>query len=390
MGQTKWFRDAIVYHILIDRFAGYDPLADWQKPVFTGGNLKAIISKIPYLNDLGINTIWISPLNKTSAYHGYHVTDFYSVDEHFGTVHDLKDLIAAAHKENIRIILDFVPNHCSRKHPLFIEAYRNKKSRYRKWFYFNRFNNKYNCFLDILELPKINLDNKEARDHIIEAAKYWVSTGIDGFRLDHAIGPSHRFWRIFNQATKSSNPEVVLIGEAWLEGVSFSMLKTIRIKRKYLRYLLRLNPWDIQREYIGEFDGVLDFYFRHRITEYIARNDNPQSGVHIADSLMKKHYQRFPNNYYLPSFIDNHDMNRFLYDAGQDKQKLKLALNLQFALPQPPILYYGTETGLTNHYPVQMNIPYSDIQARQHMPWNALDQNLINYCKDLIIRRKKI
>jgi len=387
-GQADWFGDAIVYHILIDRFAGSDTSIDWQKPVFMGGNLKGITSKLPYLCGLGINTIWLSPVNKTSAYHGYHVTDFYNIDEHFGSLKDLNELIAKAHNKNIRIILDFVPNHCSRKHPYFIEALGNINSRYRKWFYFNRFSNKYKCFLNLSELPKINLDFKEARQHVIEAAKCWILAGIDGFRLDHAIGPSHQFWRAFKQATKALNPEVVTIGEAWLEGVTWRMLKTVRIKRKYLRWLVKPDPWDIQREYIGEFDGVLDFYFRHRINENIACNDNPGAGAERVLCFMNMHYRRFPDNYYLPTFIDNHDMNRFLFNAGQDRQKLKLALRLQFSLPQPPILYYGTETGLSNQFPVQMNIPHSDIQARKPMPWNALDHDLIDYCKELIRQRK--
>ena len=105
---------------------------------------------------------------------------------------------------------------------------------------------------------------------------------------------------------------------------------------------------------------------------------------------MKRHYERFPQHYYLPSFIENHDMNRFLYDAGQDRQKLKQALRLQFSLPQPPILYYGTETGLTHQLPVKHDIHYSDVQARKPMPWNSLDYELIDYCRKLIRKRKRV
>jgi cyclomaltodextrinase len=385
----SWFRDAIVYHILVDRFAGYGKMNNPQKPDFIGGNLKGIAGKLPYLIELGINTLWLSPVYESTAYHGYHITDFYTTDKRFGTEKDLKHLIHLCHKNNIRVLLDFVPNHCSSQHPYFREAVADKHSKYRKWFYFSRFHNNYLCFLHFLDLPKINLEYPEARNHIIGAARHWLQLGVDGFRLDHAIGPSHKFWKIFRNEIKSVNSEAVLIGEAWLEGMNFSMLKTVQISRKYLRWLFRFDPWDIAQEYIGEMDGVLDFYFRHRITEFIAWKDNPEQHEESLRQLMNDHYKRFPDNYYLPSFIDNHDMNRFLFDAGQNREKLKMALKFQFSLPQPPILYYGTETGLSHTEGMHWNIPFSDIQARQPMPWNKLDKELINYCKELISDRKK-
>jgi glycosidase len=385
---ASWFRDAIVYHIFVDRFAGYDPALDPRRPVFLGGNIRGITDKIPYIKDLGINTLWISPIFKTTAYHGYHITDFYSTDEHFGTDEDVKHLVEAAHRNNIRILLDFVPNHCSRKHPIFRKALEDKHSIYRKWFSFNS-KNQYLCFLHYRELPKINLDSPEARSHIIGAARHWINMGFDGFRLDHAIGPSHNFWKAFRREVQSVNREAVLIGEAWLEGISPLMFKTIHIRRKLLRRYFKFNPWEIEREYIGEFDGVLDFFFRHRITEFIAWKEKPELYKEVLSRQMMHHYQRFPDNYYLPTFADNHDMNRFLFDTGQDRDKLKTALEFQFSLPQPPILYYGTETGLTHHNPVRMDVPFSDLNARLPMPWDSLDHELIAYCQELIRLRKR-
>jgi glycosidase len=384
---ASWFRHAVVYHIFVDRFAGYDPTLDPHRPIFLGGTIHGISEKFSYIKDLGINTLWISPVFKTTAYHGYHVTDFYSTDERFGTGDDLKQLIDKAHRNNIRIILDFVPNHCSRKHPYFRKALEDKQSAYRQWFYFDR-KNQYLCFLHHSDLPKINLDWPEARNHIIGAAKHWISMGFDGFRLDHAVGPSHDFWKAFNHEVKSVNREAVLIGEAWLEGISPVMYKTINIRNKLFRRFFKFNPWDIEREYIGEFDGVLDFYFRHRITEYIAWKEDMDKYKDTLAFQMKHHYQRFPENYYLPTFVDNHDMNRFLYDTGQNREKLKRALKFQLSLPQPPVLYYGTETGLSHHNPVRMDVPFSDLNARRPMPWDSLDYELINYCKELIWMRK--
>lgn len=385
---VSWFKDSVVYHILVDRFAGYDPTADAGKPLFLGGNIRGITEKLPYLNDLGINTIWISPVQKTTAYHGYHITDYYTIDERFGTETDLKAFIDQAHLKNIRVILDFVANHCSREHPLFREAVQDIKSPYRRWFYFMPFTNQYLCFLKFRELPKINLDFPAARKHIIEAALKWISLGADGFRLDHVVGPSHDFWKAFSRKIKTLKPEAVLIGEAWLEGITFDMLKTIRINHKYLRWLLPFNPWDIQREYQHELDGVLDFYIHHRIVENIAWKEKPEQSEQKLRSSITAHYSRFPEGYYLPTFIDNHDMNRFLFDAGQNREKLKAALRFQFSIPHPPVLYYGTETGLSHQDPVLLNVPFSDILARQPMPWDSLDLEMIDYCKELIRERK--
>ncbi|MDG6219386.1 MAG: alpha-amylase family glycosyl hydrolase [Candidatus Thermoplasmatota archaeon] len=117
--QKNWIKKAVIYQILIDRFAGYDPKKNWKKPQFIGGNLKGIIDSLSYLKNLGVNAIWISPFYKTSAYHGYHITDFYKVDPHFGNKNDLKRLIDLIHQNDMYIIADFVPNHVSKYHPFF-------------------------------------------------------------------------------------------------------------------------------------------------------------------------------------------------------------------------------------------------------------------------------
>ena len=232
MGDAEWFKNSVIYQILIDRFAGFKSTENWEKPQFLGGNIKGIIQKLPYLKELGINTIWISPFYKCSEYHGYHITDFFEVDPHFGTIKDLKELIYETHKINIRIIADFVPNHCSSIHPYFLDAQKNKDSEYKDWFYFKKWPDDYLCFLSIRQLPKIDLENKEARNYMINCAKHWLSLGFDGFRLDHVIGPSHNFWKKFRIEIKSIFPNAVLIGEAWMMGIKFNELKTINIKNK--------------------------------------------------------------------------------------------------------------------------------------------------------------
>ncbi len=388
MSTNSWFKDAIVYQILIDRFAGFDEKKPYDKPEFMGGNLEGIIEKMDYLHDLGINTIWLSPFYMTDKYHGYHVTDFFQVEPKFGNLESLKQLISSAHKKSIRIIADFVPNHCSNQHPYFIEAKQNIRSQYYKWFYFRRWPDKYLCFLQVKSLPKLNLNNRETSNHIIEAAKFWLDKGIDGFRLDHVVGPPVHFWKTFSKEIKSSFRDAVLIGEAWLSGIRYRDLKTLGLNNKILKWIFNFSQEDIQKQYIGIFDGVLDFSMRDRLVEFIAWKENPQDHLDQLADMLKYHYSRYQSGYFLPNFIDNHDMSRFIYECGQSIEKLKLALEIQFNQPHPPVIYYGTETGLSHQKPVIINIPYSDLEARHPMPWKHLNRELIDFCKDLIAARK--
>ncbi len=387
MASTDWFRNAIIYHLLIDRFAGVTA-EDRLQPEFLGGNLRAITEKLPYLEDLGINTLWLSPFCTTSAYHGYHVTDFLTVEPRFGALDDLSDLISSAHRSGIRVIADFVPNHCSHRHPFFLEARNNRQSRFKEWFLFTRWPDEYLCFLDVKELPKLNLEHPEARDHIVGAARYWLSLGLDGFRLDHVIGPGHSFWRHFRREIKKDYPGAVLIGEAWLEGITWRHFKTLRINRRYLRWMFGVSQEAVQREYYGELDGVLDFRFRSLACARIVhgRGSAPDQELH---RILRQRLGTYPKDYFLPTFLDNHDTSRLLYECGNDREKLKAAARLQFSLDQPPIIYYGTEVGMTHELPVGTGAMHSDLQARQPMAWDRPDRDLLAFYQQLIRERKE-
>ncbi|MCK4995257.1 MAG: hypothetical protein KAR55_00070 [Thermoplasmatales archaeon] len=384
MGGADWFKNAVIYHILIDRFAGFTSTENWEKPEFLGGNIKGIIEKIPYLQDLGVNTIWISPFYKSSEYHGYHITDFFQVDPHFGTVNDIKKLIETLHKNDMRIIADFVPNHCSNQHPYFKEAQTDKNSDYRNWFYFTKWPNDYLCFLSIKQLSKINLNYPNARNYIINAGKHWLSLGFDGYRLDHVIGPSHHFWKLFKDEIKNMFPDVVLIGEAWMKGIKFNELKTINIKHKFLKWISGASSDYLLKEYVGELDGVLDFRFQELIKDFIAREKLSKNEFY---DKINHHYKQFPSNYLLPSFLDNHDMDRFMFECSNDKEKLKRAAEIQFSMRQPPIIYYGTEVGITQNKSVWDSPSYGDLQARKPMTWKKYDKDLLRFYKKLIGER---
>jgi len=383
--KKTWMKNAIIYHILIDRFSGVSSEKNWKEPIFLGGNIKGIIKKIPYLQHLGIDTIWISPFYKTSAYHGYHITDFYEVDPNFGTKEDLQALIDSAHQSNMRIIADFVPNHCSYLHPFFKKAQESKSSPFRNWFYFKRWPDKYLCFLSFKEIPKLKLENKDTMKHIIDAALYWLSFGLDGFRLDHVIGPSHRFWSYFSKKIKTSYPDALLIGEAWMQGIRFHELNTINMKGKYLKWLFGHSSNHLLKSYQGLLDGVLDFHGQQLIKKYgFYRNHNINNIIQI----LNKHYKKYKNDYVLPLFLDNHDMDRILFICGNNKDLLKRIATIQFSVHQPVIIYYGTEIGMTQQKSIWDCPAHGDIQARQSMQWNHIDEDLLLFYQTLAKKRK--
>lgn len=379
---AEWFKNAVIYQILIDRFAGHTRPKEWNQPVFIGGNLRGIIDKIDYIQSLGVNTLWISPFYQTDAYHGYHITDFMKIDSRFGTLEDLLELTDKVHRRRMRIIADFVPNHCSRNHPFFKEAQSDPDSPYRQWFYFRQWPEKYLTFLSIHELPKLNLEHPEARDHIIDAAKYWLSMGLDGFRLDHCVGPTHDFWKIFYREVKAAFPDCVLIGEAWLKGISFRELRTIHVHNKFLTWTRGQAPEELFKAYIGELDGVLDFRFQEIMRDFARGKINQTTAAHKC----RRHLKKYPPGFYLVTFLDNHDMDRFLFECGQDQERLKTAAEIQFSLNQPAIIYYGTEAGMTQEKSHWDCPSHGDLQARQPMEWNQPDMELLIFYKRLISR----
>ncbi len=383
---TDWFKDARIYQIMIDRFAGAD--TSINKPDFLGGNLWGIIERFNYIRDIGVNTIWLSPFWQTNKYHGYHIINYETIDSRFGSIDDLKLLIQTAHQNSVRIITDFVPNHCSNKHPFFIEATTNRKSKYYNWFYFKNWPDDYLCFLKEKELVKLNLDNPETLDYIIKIARYWLSFGIDGYRIDHVIGPSHTFWKRFYQEIKGGYPDCVLFGEAWGEGISSAYFDTIHIRNKFWHKLFGISQENLQKQYIGLMDGILDFRLNQIILESVSKGKGFTSNKEFRNRV-RKHFNRYPEDYYLVTFLDNHDMNRILFHCRGDFDLLLEAIEFLLTTGKPVVIYYGTETGSCNTTAVQVNVPYSDLKVREPVDWGKINYGLYNRLKTLIKKYNK-
>ncbi|HMN29451.1 MAG TPA: alpha-amylase family glycosyl hydrolase, partial [Caldilineaceae bacterium] len=171
LAPPAWARDAVIYHIFVDRFAsggnqgageGMRRLpAGWLEPAelndFAGGNLPGVIERLDYIAELGVSAIWLSPVFRTPSYHGYDTTDFYTVDPRFGTNEELRMLVQAAHARGLRVILDFVANHTSTAFAPFVAAQLDPTSPQRAWFHFDqRYRHGYRAFFDVATMPQLD------------------------------------------------------------------------------------------------------------------------------------------------------------------------------------------------------------------------------------------
>jgi glycosidase len=364
--EPLWVKDAVIYHIMIDRFST-QPGKDWNKvdsiQDIYGGNLQGIQNRLDYLENLGINVLYLSPIFPADNHHRYNATDYFEIDPVIGSKKDFKNLLDDVHRRGMRLIIDFVPNHWSDQHPTFRQAISDPESPYRDWYTFSHYPDQYDRFFDIGVMPKINLRNAGARKHIIDSACYWLEFGVDGLRLDYAIGPTPDFWADFRLATRRVNPDCWTIGEV-------------------------VDSINAQATFEGLLDGCLDFVLLEALRQTFATH------VWSAEkftSFLRGHQAMFHRDFSRPCFLDNHDMDRFLWGARNNKQALKLAALCQFTLRNCPMIYYGTEVGLTqNKGTREFRGGFGLLEeARLPMPWNdSQDAELNDYYRSLISLRK--
>ncbi len=358
-----WVKDAIIYHIFLDRFYPGDGV-DWQQTSdlndFCGGTLWGVRDKLDYLEDLGINCLWLSPTWKSPSTHGYDVVDYDQLEPRLGGDEALFALVVGAHQRGIRVLLDLVCNHLSNEHPIFIDALNDPGSPYRDWFTFDeRFPHGYRCFFNVKTMPKINLEVPAARDWMIDQAITQLQRfDVDGFRLDVAAGAGPNFWTHCRPRLRAIKPDCLLVGE-------------IIDTPAYLR------------RYKGRLDGCLDFSLNEALRKTYAWGTWDEQRL---DAFNERHRLYFGEDFVLPSFIDNHDMDRFFYIAGNDSDKLKRAAAKQMSLPNPPVIYYGTEVGLRQSVSTR---DHSLEVSRVPIVWDERqDLDLLTYYQEQIRQRK--
>lgn len=371
-----------IYFILIDRFfnakSDKNIQTDPKDPNgWHGGDLEGVRQKLPYLKELGITSIWLSPAFYAAsenffghgAFHGYWTYDLSQIDPHFGDENDLYALAAEAKKYDISLVLDFVVNHVGYGSPL-VETNP-------EWFHPALTIEDWNDPKQLTErqvhgLPDLNQDNPEVYNYILSAAQKWLNIpNIAGFRLDAVKHVGTDFWKKFNTSLKSSHPDVMLLGE-YFDG---DPKKTDEMQKA------------------GSFTHLFDFPLAFALRDVYCEN---KSLANIASAVSNDMLYSHPNN--MVTFIDNHDMPRFISLCRNDANRMKLALKTLLSWRGIPSLYYGTETPLSgakepdNRADMDFGHPafYSLIQKglnlrKAHPVLSFGDTKVLYYEKDFLV-----
>lgn len=365
MPLPEWARAARIYQIFPDRYSPgngrfWNPVTHLND--IYGGTLRGIIDHLDTIADMGFNCLWLNPFLPDNSHHGYHATDHFSINPRLGTLADMQELVAQAHARGIRLLFDFVANHIGSGHPYFQHALTHEDSPYYDWFCWQAWPEKYTAYFHVPELPEVDTDNPEVRQYLFDSVRYWLNEiGFDGLRMDYVLGPSHDFWTELRQVVAQIKPDAWMFGEA-----------------------THTPDWLVT--YNGRFHACLDFLLTQHIRDTFAFNT---LNVAAFDNFLHLHETYFGTDAALPSFLDNHDMDRFLLIAGNDKRKLKLAALCQFTLAGPPIIYNGTEVGVHQEHLIHDPDSQGMAECRQPMPWGeAQDPNLRAYFRRLLHLRR--
>ena len=405
--------------------------------------MKALIEKLDYIKSLNFNMVWLTPfyVNQPNGYHGYHVENYNHVDPRFaygekildnnkGDVLDpndinvetgadlvLKDLVEECHKRDLKIMMDFVPNHVYMTHPFFKDAQNNENSKFRDWFFFVKNEKKevkeekeekgekkekdeeklveedknkekeqtskddkeepeftHLAFLDFLDLPKLNLKNKEVQHHLINSTIKFLKYGIDAVRIDHCVGPDPDALKDIITKIHESFPNVPFIGELLpiaisghsktILGASLEDLKKLdKVDLNSLKFLDEL-----MLRYVGNLDGLLDFSFQYYVDLFVKGEIDEKK----CNEEITEHFKRFAKakNFILLKNIDSHDCDRIMFRCKNNYKLFQKAMELLYTnwenRNDPIVIYYGTEDFMNQEKTIQGE-PYGDFRCRQPM-----------------------
>ena len=371
----NWFDNIRIYHLLIDRFNG-----GWQVPpksenIFCGGNLQGVIDKLDYIQGLGFNAVMLSPIFASANYHGYHTLNFDEVDPHLGTWEDYQRLLDTAHAKGMKVICDFVPNHCWYEAPMFQEALLKNGGKHRDWFFFEGDDSDaFVSFLGFGDLPKFNLTNPEVAGFMIDKAERLARMGVDAFRIDHALGQPHAFLQQFREAMHAVSGDIVVFGEVWAFGIGPQLASQLYFKTDARRQEFMAQdtkPFsqdDLQADYVETLDGVLDFAYRDILLDEVHAGRGIKGNVTL-ERKVEAHFAKYPRDFKLVLFLDNHDTDRFLFDCHDDAALLHDAIDFTMSLLRPFSFLYGTEQLMTNNPSIFNAEPYADLRVRNCMDW---------------------
>jgi neopullulanase len=355
-------RDDVIYLIMPDRFADGDRTNDQpsgstgiydrsQPRVYHGGDLRGVRDHLQYLHDLGVTTVWLTPVwkNTDSDYHGYHPVDFYALDDHMGSMQEYRSLVADAPKLGMKVLIDYVVNHTGPNHPWandpptptwlhgtpahhldpsydfsgLVDPHASRRE------YLNTLNGWFAG-----KLPDLNPDDPELATYLVQNAEWWTETAqFDGYRLDTFPYSSRQFWHGWHERVRQVyprfvSPQIMDVGEvadpdssivAFFEGG--------------------------QKQFDGIDSGlstVFDFPLCNALRDVIIKGEPVKK---IVDVL--RHDHLYPHPETLVTFFGNHDNRRFMSEEGASTAKLKAAFSLLLTLRVIPQIYSGDEIAMT-------------------------------------------
>ena len=415
VAQPEWIWGGTIYHIFVDRFCG-----DWQTRIapgavhrydwggcpyfmpdengivrnndFFGGNLYGVIEKLSYLEELGVNCIYLSPVFEADSNHKYDTGDFMKVDNAFGGDEALEKLCKEAEARGIKVILDGVFNHVGSDSVYFnrygnydsIGAYQSKDSVYRDWFNFNE-DGTYASWWGIELLPALNKSNKQYADFLCGddgVIAHWMRKGVAGWRLDVVDEIPDILLDPLCQAMRREKPDTYIAGEVW-EDASNKIAYSYR--RRYFQG--------------GQLNSVTNYPLKDAIIESVTSGN-----VTFLADTMATLCKNYPKNVLdsLMNILGTHDTMRILtalsgatFPDGKpamshfkltetqrelSAKRLKLASALQFTLPGVPCVYYGDEAGMEGG---------ADPFNRRCYPWGEEDTDILSWYKTLAKIRKE-
>ncbi len=366
--EKDWRNGAVVYQVLVDRFAPsanleakrslypapkklrpwseqpargtyVESVKVWSHEIdFWGGDLASTTSKLDYVQSLGANVLYLNPINLGYTNHKYDSLDYNVISPEFGSRDDVKKLAAELKRRNMKLVLDKSFNHMGRNSVKFKDAESNPKSPYRDWFVFDKsFKGGARAWVNAENLPELNLENPAVQAHVYSApdsvVRSYLRDGIDGWRLDVAFDVGFKYLGEITRAAHAEKPGSLVIGEI---------------------------P-NFPKDWLGPVDGVLHFGLRNLTIRMLNHQlDTPTFSRMLNRVIGDADYEHILKSWL---YLDNHDTFR-LATTVPDIKARRLAQVLQFTLPGSPNLYYGTEVGMTGG---------DDPEQRGPMAWDRVE-----------------
>ena len=343
------------------------------------GDLKGVQEQLPYLDDLGVKTLWLMPIHTSGSYHGYDVWDYYSINPDYGKMADFENLVAAAKERNMDIMLDLVINHSGTFNRWFDQSYtdfinnatgEDSKADWYNWKTtsaagYHSYKNAYYEGSFNSTMPDLNLDSATLKEELKNIVKFWLDKGVMGFRLDAVtyyyssnVTKNVNFLNWLNGVVKSINPNAYIVGEAWASDA-------------------------VIKQYYGSsskttIDSFFAFGSAAGSTNITVSLINASKGV-LSASKFSKNIEAYEKaiktanpNAYASYFVTNHDMDR-MSAYFKDLSKAKAVASLYLLMPGTPFIYYGEEIQMKG---TRITSPddASDVRRRLPMIWNKEDK----------------